>query len=175
MYWVLACCQYNCKSSFELKDKYIPFWSFFQWFLRIPPSLLLYQDCLILSPFPSSLLLSLCQSLPYLRLACAQPTLGLPTTHRHPVSGLITSYLTSSVLQFFLSHERCTTIQFVLEEGQWRLQGGIITFNVDFKTLQYLTSCFHFNICCTFLLSSLLFTDNSPCSLGSVWWLSTNW
>lgn len=52
MYWVLACCQYNCKSSFELKDKYIPFWSFFQWFLRILPSLLLYQDCLIFISIP---------------------------------------------------------------------------------------------------------------------------
>lgn len=75
-----------------------------------------------LSPFPSSPFL-LCHILPYLPPACAQPNLLLLTPHRHPVPGLISSYLTPSVLQFFLSDEECTTITVCSRAGSVKIPG----------------------------------------------------
>lgn len=146
----------------------------------IPPSLFLYQDFLIFISF-SLFPFVLCHSV-IICLTCLLPVLSPAFFYPHhtDVLSLVSSPPTCPLLfcSSFGVMRSAQQLQFVLEQGQWIFQAGSIAVNTEFRALYFLTSWFHFNICCTFLLSSLSYMfyrqANSPCSLGSVWRLSTN-
>lgn len=134
------------------------------------------SDFYLLFPLPLFFSVTFC-------LTCLLPVLS-PTffcSHHTDILSLVSSPPTWPLLfrSSFWVMRSAQQLQFVLEQGQGRFQAGSIAVNTEFRALYYLTSWFHFNICCTFLLSSLSYMfyrqANSPCSLGSVWWLSTNW